>query len=118
MRRLLAFVLAAGLVIPQAGGASREDLVVDDSSAASGTVPAFRTAGYTVNHFQVCGTGFSGVVTALQGAKSTTTTATKVATISGLTGCSEYYLLNPSAWTGYSWTRSAGSFSLYRELAP
>ena len=122
-----AALIPAAVLFPFAARAeTRVVTIFSGVSAASGSYTdsrgnaAERTAGYLHVRFQVCGTGFSGTVTASQGALATTTTTVKTLTLSGVTGCSaaNYIRLNPAAWTGFSYTRSGGSVSVYLELLP
>ena len=119
-----ALALAAVLFSLTALAAARTVTVFNAVSAASGSYTdpqgnaAERTAGYAYVRMQVCGTGFSGTVTAKQGALSTTTAAVKVLTLSGVTGCTaaNYVKLNPAVWTDVDYTRTAGSVTVYLEL--
>lgn len=121
-----ALALAAVLISFGALAAAREVTIFNAVSAASGSYadalgnPAERTAGYPIVRFQVCGAGFTGTVTAKQGAKNNKLVASKALTIAGLTGCdAAYYIKLPSAaWTGFDYTRAAGTVTVYMELAP
>lgn len=113
-----ALILAAVLLPLTALAQARTVTVFSAVSAASGSSAAERTAGATHMRMQVCGTGFSGTVTAKQGALATTLTDVKVLTLSGVTGCTaaNYVTLNPALWTGFAYTRTAGSVTVYLEL--
>lgn len=119
-----ALVLAAVVLSFSALAAARTVTIFSNVSAASGSYTdaqgnaAERTAGYAYVRVQVCGTGFSGTVTAKQGANATTLSDVKTLTLSGVTGCTaaNYVKLNPAAWTGFAYTRSGGSVTVYLEL--
>lgn len=119
-----ALILAAVLVPFTVLAEARTVTIFNAVSAASGSYTdsrgnaAERTAGYQNIRFQVCGTGFTGTVTAKQGALATTTSEVKVLTLTGVTGCAaaNYIKLNPATWTGFSYTRAAGSVTVYLEL--
>lgn len=119
-----ALALAAVLISFVALAEARTVRIFNAVSAASGSYTdalgnaAERTAGYQFVRVQVCGTGFSGTVTAKQGANATTLSDVKVLTLSGVTGCTaaNYVKLNAAAWTGFAYTRSAGSVTVYLEL--
>lgn len=113
-----ALALAAVLISLTALAAARTVTVFSDVSAASGASAAERTAGYAHVRVQVCGTGFTGTVTAKQGANSTTLSDVKVLTLTGVTGCTaaNYVKLNPAVWTGFAYTRTAGAVTVYLEL--
>ena len=123
-----ALILAAVLVpsFAEAQSQARVVTIFSAVSAASGSYTdargnaAERTAGYSRIRFQVCGTGFSGTVTAKQGALATTTSDVKVLTLSSVTGCAaaNYIKLDAATWTGFAYTRTAGSVSVYLELLP
>lgn len=119
-----ALVLAAVLVSFVALAAARTVAIFTAQSAASGSYTdsmgnaAERTAGYQAVRMQVCGAGFTGTVTAKQGANATTTSDVKVLTLTGVTGCTaaNYIKLERAAWTGFAYTRTAGSVTVYLEL--
>lgn len=119
-----ALILAAVLVSSTVLAEARTVTIFNAVSAASGSYTdsrgnaAERTAGYQHIRFQVCGSGFSGTVTAKQGANSTTLTDVKTLTLSGVTGCAaaNYVKLSPSLWTGFAYTRSGGTVTVYLEL--
>lgn len=119
-----ALALAAVLFSLSALAAARTVTIFNAVSAATGSYTdaqgnaAERTAGAQYVRVQVCGTGFTGTVTAKQGALSTTLTDVKVLTLTGVTGCAaaNYVRLNPAVWTGFAYTRAAGSVTVYLEL--
>jgi hypothetical protein len=119
-----AALLAASVLLSVAALAARTVTIFNAQSAASGSYTdaqgnaAERTAGYSYVRMQVCGTGFTGTVTAKQGANSTTLSDVKVLTLTGVTGCTaaNYVKLNPAVWTGFAYTRTAGSVTVYLEL--
>lgn len=119
-----ALALAAVLLSLTALAAARTVTIFNNVSAASGSYTdaqgnaAERTAGAAYVRMQVCGTGFSGTVTAKQGALSTTLSDVKVLTLTGVTGCApaNYVKLNSALWTGFAYTRTAGSVTVYLEL--
>jgi len=119
-----ALALAAVVFSSVAFAAARTVTIFNAESAASGSYTdaqgnaAERTAGAAYVRFQVCGSGFSGTVTAKQGALSTTLTDVKALTLTGVTGCTavNYIKLSPAVWTGFAYTRSAGTVTVYLEL--
>lgn len=119
-----ALALAAVLLSLSALAAARVVTIFNAVSAASGSYvdsmgnAAERTAGYSYIRMQVCGTGFTGTVTAKQGTNATTTSDVKVLTLTGVTGCTaaNYIKLSPALWTGFAYTRTAGSVTVYLEL--
>src|ERR1035437_6441511 len=121
-----ALLIVAAVLFSALAFAAQEITIFNAVSAASGSYVGFqgaaaeRTAGYTTLRLQVCGTGFTGTVTASQGAKSTTLSTVKVLTLSGVTGCAaaNYIKLPSAAQTGFSYTRSAGYVTVYLEESP
>lgn len=119
-----ALALAAVLLSLTALAAARTVTIFNAVSAATGSYAdalgnaAENTKGYPIVRMQVCGTGFTGTVTAKQGALATTTSDVKVLTLTGVTGCTaaNYVKLNAAAWTGFAYTRAAGSVTVYLEL--
>lgn len=126
-RTLLALAALVVLVLPAHAG--QEVTIFSAVSAASGSYTdpmgraAFRTAGYPTVRWQACGSNFSGTLNVLQGAKATTTVSVLpdgALSLSSYTGCSVTYYrtLKPAAWTDFDYTRSAGTLTVYLELAP
>lgn len=79
------------------------------SSGSSGTSSEINTAGPNKFNVQVCGTGLDGTVLVYQGGLSGKLGLTKTITLSGYTGCTEYYWFNPSTLTQIGYTRTAGT---------
>lgn len=120
-RTLVALFFFAVVLVPRRAGSGVEVKMLDAVSAASGSATTQRTAGYAWIRVQACGgTGgdaFSGTVSITQGSAKTAVVEVLALTLSGVDGCAaaNYRTLNPAAWTGASYTRSAGKLTLYLE---
>lgn len=112
MKRLL-MVLVALLV---AGSLSAGvTTILPSVSEASGTSGVIDTSGARTLNVWVCGAGFSGTVTIKQGPTATTLTETKALTLTTNSDCTESYALLPATLLEVTYTRSAGSLSVYLE---
>lgn len=112
MKRLLTVFVALLVAGSLSAGVTT---ILSDVSAASGTSGVIDTSGARVINVQACGTGFSGTITIKQGAKTTTLVATKTATLTLNSDCTTYWALLPSTYTEVTYTRSAGSLTVYLE---
>lgn len=108
-QRLLPLLLIVLVTVPAVAGTVT---VVEDSSAASWSSAEYQLDN-AVPSFQVCGTGFDGTVVFKQGLKSGKLVATRTLTLSGYTGCTEYYQELPSTVAQFTGTRSAGTVTVY-----
>ena len=113
-RSLFAVLLAAFLwTLPVA---AEVKVALSGVSAASGSSSVYDTGGARTLNVQVCGTGFSGEILVKQGANSAGLVTTKTITLTTNSDCTEYYSLVPSTVTQITYTRTAGSVSVYLEI--
>lgn len=84
-------------------------------SAASGASAEIDISGNQIVNVQVVGNGFSGTVTVSQGAVTAKLGAVKVLTLSTYTGATEYYTFNPATLLQVSYTRTAGTLTVFAE---
>jgi hypothetical protein len=115
-RSLLTVLTAVGLLMWTLPAAAEVKTVLDAVSAASGSSAVIDTGGAKVLNVQVCGTGFSGTVLVKQGAAPTKVVTTKTFTLVLNSDCTNYYSLVPSTSTQITYTRSAGSVTVYLEV--
>lgn len=114
-RSLLTVLTAVGLLLWTLPVAAEVRTVLDNVSAASGSSSVYDTGGARTLNVQVCGTGFSGTVLIKQGSATTKLVTTKTITLTLNSDCTEYYSLVPSTYTQITYTRSAGSVTVYME---
>jgi hypothetical protein len=112
MKRLLTVLLALLVAGSLSAGVTT---ILSGVSAASGTSGVIDTSGARVINVQACGTGFTGTITAKQGATTSTLVATKTAALTTNSDCTTYWALLPSTYTEVTYTRTAGSLTVYLE---
>ncbi|TAL45424.1 MAG: hypothetical protein EPN91_02100 [Salinibacterium sp.] len=116
-KRLLPPLACLLLALPLLAGVTT--ITPATPSGASGTTGEFNVSGPNKFNWQLCTTGFSGVVSFNQGSVTGKLVTTKSVSLSTSTACTEYYWFNPSTLTSVTWTRSAGTVdNLYLEYFP
>lgn len=115
MKRFFLSVLAAIALAVALDAAADTVKALDGVSAASGSSSVYDTGGARTLNVQVCGTGFTGAIVVKQGASSTALVTTKTISLTTNSDCTEYYSLVPSTYTQITYTRSAGSVTVYLE---
>ena len=115
--RFVAAVVVALAVLLSSGAAQAESVkVLDGVSAASGSSRVLDTGGARTLNVQACGTGFSGDIVVKQGAAQAALVTTKTITLTLNSDCTGYYSLVPSTYTQITYTRTAGSVTVYMEI--
>ena len=112
-RFVTGLILAIALLLGTLEGAAAPIKVVDGSSAASGSSSVYDTSVARDINVQVCGTGFSGAVLVKQGESADSLVTTYTWTLTTNSDCTNYRKLAGSSYTQITYTRSAGSLTVY-----
>lgn len=106
-------ILAIALLLGTLDGAAAPIKVLDGVSAASGSSSVYDTSVARDINVQVCGTGFSGTVVVKQGESADALVTTYTWTLTTNSDCTNYRKLATSTYTQITYTRSAGSVTVY-----
>lgn len=115
-RFVASIALALALLVSAVAARAESTKVIDNASLASGSSLVYDTGGARTLNVQVCGVGFTGEVVVKQGAAETALVASKTLPFAAISDCTGYYSLVPSTYTQITYTRTAGSLSVYLEI--